>query len=131
MAYAMGLRPCCRVIAEMIGNQKGESAAGFLLGFIVGPLGIVAVLFVRGGRKDCSFCRERIQPAATVRPTCKRVPPSTIITDVGSAGPPGRSVATARASQAAADQRHHLKAAVAMPAIIGVLLVMFAAAFLN
>ncbi len=42
----------CGIIAAAIGSSKGEGFVGFIIGFILGPLGIIAAILSSGNRKD-------------------------------------------------------------------------------
>ena len=61
-----------------IGKSRGHADTGCCLGFLLGPIGwiITACLPPRGGAM-CPFCRERVQPKATICPHCRaeRTPP--------------------------------------------------------
>lgn len=61
----------CGVAAAMIGSQKGMGGQGFLLGFLLGPFGILFALLSTGNRKTCPQCRELIHKDAEVCPRCK------------------------------------------------------------
>lgn len=58
----------CGIIGAIIGSRKGSGCAGVALGFLLGPLGIIIVLVMRGNRKACPHCKELIHSEAT---TCK------------------------------------------------------------
>lgn len=58
----------CGVIAGMIGSNKGSGCAGFALGLLLGPLGIIIALIMKGNQKKCPFCKGDIPEDAT---TCK------------------------------------------------------------
>lgn len=73
----------CGGVAAMIANSKGGSAfVGFLLGALLGPLGIIASFFIggedaqadkqlaTGDRKKCPRCAELVQPDALVCKHC-------------------------------------------------------------
>jgi len=62
----------CAIIAALIGDRKGEGVAGFLLGLLLGPLGIIAAALSRGNRMNCPYCKELINKKATVCPHCQR-----------------------------------------------------------
>lgn len=61
----------CGLIAAMIGQRKGAAGSGFLLGLLLGPLGIVIALVMRGNRVACPHCKELVQKAASVCPHCR------------------------------------------------------------
>jgi hypothetical protein len=54
----------CGIIGAMIGSQKGAGCVGFLLGILLGPLGIIISLVMQGDRKRCPYCRELIHKDA-------------------------------------------------------------------
>jgi hypothetical protein len=57
----------CGVIGAALASEKGRGAAGFWLGFVFGPIGILIALLLKpsvSGLKPCPFCAELIQPAA-------------------------------------------------------------------
>jgi predicted amidophosphoribosyltransferase len=62
----------CGIVAAVIGSKKGQGCGGFAAGVLLGPLGIVLMLFTRGDRKLCGFCREQMNRSATVCPHCHR-----------------------------------------------------------
>ena len=62
----------CGVVAAVIGAKKGAGGTGFILGVLLGPFGILIVLFVKGDRKTCPFCRELIHESAIVCSHCQR-----------------------------------------------------------
>ena len=56
----------------MIGARKGMESSGFVVGFLLGPFGILIALLSKGDRKSCLYCREWIHKDATVCPHCQR-----------------------------------------------------------
>jgi hypothetical membrane protein len=59
------------IVGAMIGKQKGEGFLGFIIGMLLGPIGILAVLFSSGNRKVCPACKEHIHRDATRCPHCR------------------------------------------------------------
>jgi hypothetical protein len=62
----------CGVVAAFIGAKKGVATAGFIVGFLLGPFGILIALFSKGDRRSCLYCKEWIHKDATVCPHCQR-----------------------------------------------------------
>lgn len=60
----------CGVVGGVIGNTKDAGVSGFLLGALLGPLGVLAA-FAVDGRPQCEKCRTRIDPKATICPQCR------------------------------------------------------------
>lgn len=65
----------CGLIGAVLAAEKGRALAGFWLGFLFGPIGIVIALLLASrdataeqrtpaGLRPCPFCAEMIQPAA-------------------------------------------------------------------
>lgn len=61
----------CAVLGSMIGSAKGAGFSGFVLGLLLGPIGVLIVLVSNGNRRKCPLCAERIQVAAKVCPHCR------------------------------------------------------------
>ena len=75
------------ITAALIGSKKGLGVAGFFIGIILvgagatlagsyfgsllGILGVVIVLHMKGDRISCQYCKEYINPAATKCPKCQ------------------------------------------------------------
>lgn len=60
------------LIAMAISQKKGESGVGFLIGFLLGPIGVLLALASKGNRVKCPFCSESVDPKASVCPHCQR-----------------------------------------------------------
>ncbi len=61
----------CAIIASVVGARKGRPVLGFLLGLLCGPIGILITLLIKGNRRECSHCRERIHKNASICPHCQ------------------------------------------------------------
>jgi hypothetical protein len=61
----------CAIAAGIIGSKKGEGGAGFMLGFLFGPFGILFAYLMKGNRHECPACRSLIHEEATVCPMCR------------------------------------------------------------
>jgi hypothetical protein len=62
----------CGIVAAMIGSRKGVGRAGFSVGILLGPIGILIAIFMEGNRKECPYCKELIHKDARVCPHCQR-----------------------------------------------------------
>ena len=62
----------CGFIAGAIGDRKGEFVQAFLLGILLGPVGIALAHFSQGNRKRCAACRSLIHRDATACAKCGR-----------------------------------------------------------
>ncbi len=60
----------CGIIGAMIGSRKGAGCGGFLLGILLGPLGVIISIVMTGDRKPCPYCKELIQKDAVKCPKC-------------------------------------------------------------
>ena len=60
----------CGIICSLIGSKKGEGVSGFIVGCLLGPLGIIIALFTKGNRIKCSSCKELINQDVTKCPKC-------------------------------------------------------------
>lgn len=61
----------CGIVAGMIGSGKGQGCFGFIIGFLLGPIGIIIALISKGNRKQCPYCKEYINKDATRCPKCQ------------------------------------------------------------
>lgn len=61
----------CAVISAAIGSSKGETVSAFIMGIILGPLGILVALLSSGNRIPCPACREKIHKKAAICPHCR------------------------------------------------------------
>lgn len=61
----------CAIIASLVGAKKGRPVLGFFLGLLCGPIGILTTLLIKGNRRECPRCRERIHKDAWVCPYCR------------------------------------------------------------
>jgi hypothetical protein len=64
------------LVVMKIGQKKGESGleviGGFLIGFLLGPIGAILAFLSKGNRISCPFCKSLIDPAASVCSHCQR-----------------------------------------------------------
>jgi len=72
------------LVGSWIGSKKDMGTAGFLLGFFLGPVGLVIIAVLppgqaqrdgvdrREGMRQCAHCREYIRAEASVCRFCRR-----------------------------------------------------------
>jgi len=66
----------CGFIGGAIADSKGEGCAGFILGLLFGPIGIIIALLLPSnpkamGMKQCPYCKEWINSQAIKCPKCQ------------------------------------------------------------
>lgn len=61
----------CGIAGYMIGGSKGQGVLGFVLGFLLGPIGLLIAFLSAGNRVQCPYCRKMIDPQATKCPYCQ------------------------------------------------------------
>lgn len=62
----------CGIVACMIGAGKGEGCLSFIVGFLLGPFGILIAIFSKGDRETCPYCKELVHKDAIVCKHCGR-----------------------------------------------------------
>jgi hypothetical protein len=72
MEYLIVFCLACGIIGSFIGMKKGIVGRGFFLGALFGPLGLLFMLFMKGNRRACLYCRESIHKEAITCPRCQR-----------------------------------------------------------
>jgi hypothetical protein len=63
------------VAAMIIGSRKGIGFIASLLWFVLGPVGLLIILLMKGNRKRCPYCKVFIHHDAIVCPRCQREQP--------------------------------------------------------
>lgn len=63
---------CCAVIGWGIGTRKGYSGLGFLLGLVLGPVGIVIISATLSTVRRCRHCQSVIVRGVAVCSRCGR-----------------------------------------------------------
>ena len=61
----------CGFIGAVIGSNKNSSGGGFVLGFLLGPLGVIAA-FALDGRLACAHCGGKLNGTPTICQHCQK-----------------------------------------------------------
>ncbi|MBZ0250894.1 MAG: zinc ribbon domain-containing protein [Burkholderiales bacterium] len=83
------------IAATIIGHLKGEGGTGFLLALFLGPIGVIITIVLKGDRKVCPFCQEKIHKAARKCPKCQSELPVAVAPAGLAPAAPGRPVTQA------------------------------------
>jgi hypothetical protein len=57
---------------KVYSDKEGSALMGFIIGFLLGPLGVMIAYASSGGLVPCRFCRSKISKQARVCPKCGR-----------------------------------------------------------
>ena len=60
------------IVGAMIGSKKDAGCFGFIMGVLLGPIGLLIAWLSKGNRIQCPYCKERIDPKATVCSHCQK-----------------------------------------------------------
>ena len=61
------------LISTAIGSKKGNPISGFIVGILLGPIGVIlAILSSDNTRINCKYCAENIRKEAVICPHCQR-----------------------------------------------------------
>ena len=76
MGLGIVLLILCAVLCAIISERKGNSPiAGFFAGLLLGPFGVLIVIFETGPKSNmrkCPYCRGKMELASTFCPLCRR-----------------------------------------------------------
>jgi len=61
----------CGVLAAAFGSQKGTGCMSAIIGFLLGPIGLIVVILDKGNRINCPYCRQLIDKKAVICPFCR------------------------------------------------------------
>jgi hypothetical protein len=62
----------CAVAAAAIAGRRDRAGTGFLLGLILGPIGVIIACVLKGNRAECPYCKELVRKDASVCPHCRK-----------------------------------------------------------
>lgn len=71
MELLIGFWIVCGVVGAVIAGQKNAAGAGFFLGLLLGPLGVIAA-FAMDNRATCPHCNSRLNGTPKICPQCHR-----------------------------------------------------------
>lgn len=70
METVIGFWIVCGVAGAIIASRHNSGVAGFFLGILLGPIGVIAA-FALDGRRKCPQCASRMNDGAKVCPQCR------------------------------------------------------------
>jgi hypothetical protein len=62
----------CIIVGAVIGQFHGNRFRGFLLGLVLGPIGVIVELLAGAYRRPCPVCKKQIWKSAHECPHCHR-----------------------------------------------------------
>ena len=69
MEIIVGFWIVCGIVGAIIGSAKNAGPAGFALGLLLGPLGVIAA-FILDNRRKCPQCKGRVDDGAQICQHC-------------------------------------------------------------
>jgi predicted RNA-binding Zn-ribbon protein involved in translation (DUF1610 family) len=72
ICLCLGINGLCALIAMGIGSRKNEAGKSFVVGLLLGPLGVLLAMVSQGDRWPCPHCSEPVLSTAKVCPHCGR-----------------------------------------------------------
>ena len=60
------------VVSTIVGQQRGRATLGFLMGFLLGPIGLLVVAMATDARRKCQACKGPVPNDASVCMHCGR-----------------------------------------------------------
>jgi hypothetical protein len=67
---AVGFWVSSALVASEFASARGRGKAGFFLGLLYGPLGVIMALLLPSAAGRCPFCYEPVHSKATICPHC-------------------------------------------------------------
>jgi hypothetical protein len=58
-------------IATIVGANKGRAGFGFLMGFLLGLIGLIIIIVMPAAGYDCPFCKGTVKKGASICPHCR------------------------------------------------------------
>jgi len=83
MIYVIIWILCGLAAAAVYSGKGGSPVSGFLIGILLGPIGLIIALISGSQLPKCPYCAERIQRDAKVCPHCRKELPDPNIIIVG------------------------------------------------
>ncbi len=73
LCLVMAIWPICPLLAASIGSRKGDAIGSFLMGALLGPLGVILAVLSSGDGETatCPHCRGRVSPKARLCKHCR------------------------------------------------------------
>lgn len=102
MEFLVGFWVVCGIAGAIIGSSKNAGCGGFILGLLLGPIGLLAA-FTLDNRQQCPQCKSRVDDGAVMCPQCHAA------MDVSNRGRRVVSTKSVEESEEEEDQQVHFK----------------------
>ncbi len=60
------------IVSMLISIPRGNAVIGFIVGLLLGPLGILVVLFISDRRPRCMHCKQLVEADDVICPHCRK-----------------------------------------------------------